>query len=278
VPDSFSVTAEHTDRLQSQAQRLPQAEVLRAIDLLAAALSAVKDGSDPRIQLEIALLKSAQPKADASVQALMARIERLEQVLGGRPPAPAAQEAPEPQAEPAPSAPEPAEEVAAPEPPRAAAVGGSAPVVEADPEPEPDSEPEPEPEPQPEPVGALPVDLEHVRSLWPAAVEAVREENAMVGALLADARPVELQDRRLTISFAAGATFSKKKAENNRALLAKAMRDLTGHSLELVYELRDGEGGGEGEPDASSSLDEEQLLERLKQEFGATEVFDTEES
>src|SRR5919197_2571749 len=84
VPESFAVTAEHTDRLQSQAERISQAEVLRAIDLLAAALSAVKDGSDPRIQLEIALLKSAQPKADASLQALMARIERLEQALGGR--------------------------------------------------------------------------------------------------------------------------------------------------------------------------------------------------
>jgi DNA polymerase-3 subunit gamma/tau len=276
VPDSFAVTAEHTDRLQSQAQRLPQAEVLRAIDLLAAALSAVKDGSDPRIQLEIALLKSAQPKADASVQALMARIERLEQALGGRAPAPAAQEAPKAQPEPAPPA--PAEEAAAPEPPRAAAVAGSAPAVEAEPEPEPEPQPEPDPDPQPEPVGALPVDLDHIRSLWPAAVEAVREENAMVGALLAEARPIALEDQRLTIAFAEGATFSKKKAENNRPLLAQAMRDLTGHSLELVYELRDGAGGDDGEPEASSSLDEEQLLERLRQEFGATEVFDTEES
>jgi DNA polymerase III subunit gamma/tau len=283
VPDSFAVTAEHTDRLQSQAQRLPQAEVLRAIDLLAAALSAVKDGSDPRIQLEIALLKSAQPKADASVQALMARIERLEQALGGRAPAPAAPEAPKTQSEPPPPPAPPAEDAAPPEPPRAAAtpperavaraeagaaLAASAPAVE----------PEPEPEPQPEPVGALPVDLDHVRSLWPAAVEAVREENAMVGALLADARPVELEGRRLTVAFAEGATFSKKKAENNRALLAKAMRELTGQSLELLYELRDGQGGGDGEPEASSSMDEEQLLERLKQEFGATEVFDTEES
>ncbi len=84
VPESFAVTAEHTDRLQAQAGRIAQAEVLRAIDLLAAALSAVKDGSDPRIQLEIALLKAAQPSADASVQALMARIERLEQAISGR--------------------------------------------------------------------------------------------------------------------------------------------------------------------------------------------------
>jgi len=252
VPDSFAVTAEHTDRLQSQAERIPQAEVLRAIDLLAAALSAVKDGSDPRIQLEIALLKSAQPKADASVQALMARIERLEQALGGRAPAPAPPKPPAPK----------------PEPPRAAAANG-APAAMAEPE------PDPPPATRPPPPG---VDLEHIQSLWPAAVEAVREENAMVGALLAEARPAELEGISLTVAFAEGAAFSKKKAENNRALLAKALRDLTGNSLELIYELRDGVEGHAGYSEASSSMDEEQLLERLKQEFGATEVFDDEGS
>jgi DNA polymerase-3 subunit gamma/tau len=252
VPDSFAVTAEHTDRLQSQAERIPQAEVLRAIDLLAAALSAVKDGSDPRIQLEIALLKSAQPKADASVQALMARIDRLEQALGGNVPA-------------APPPPRPS-----PEPPRAGAAV-AAPAI---------AEPEPEPEPEPVPVAttAPAVELEQLQSLWPAAVEAVREENAMVGALLAEARPAELEGNCLTVAFAEGAAFSKKKAENNRALLAKALRDLTGHSLELVYELRDGEDGHAGYSEASSSLDEEQLIERLKQEFGATDFFDDEGS
>ena len=252
VPDSFAVTAEHTDRLQSQAERIPQAEVLRAIDLLAAGLSAVKDGSDPRIQLEIALLKSAQPRADASVQALMARIERLEQALGGRAPAPAPPKPPAPK----------------PEPPRAAAANG-APASMAEPE------PDPPPATRPPPPG---VDLEHIQSLWPAAVEAVREENAMVGALLAEARPAELEGISLTVAFAEGAAFSKKKAENNRALLAKALRDLTGNSLELIYELRDGVEGHAGYSEASSSMDEEQLLERLKQEFGATEVFDDEGS
>src|SRR5690348_619685 len=61
VPDTFAVTAEHTDRLAAQAGRLNQAEILRAIDLLAAAIAAVKDGSEPRIQLEMALLKASQP-------------------------------------------------------------------------------------------------------------------------------------------------------------------------------------------------------------------------
>ncbi|HKN95201.1 MAG TPA: DNA polymerase III subunit gamma/tau [Thermoleophilaceae bacterium] len=268
VPDSFAVTAEHTDRLQSQAERIPQAEVLRAIDLLAAALSAVKDGSDPRIQLEIALLKSAQPKADASVQALMARIERLENALGGRAPAPqpARESKPEPPPAPPPTAAAPPER-AAMRAEAAAAVAASTAVAEPELDPAPDTG-----HPTPD------FDLEHLQSLWPAAVEAVREENAMVGALLADARPAELDGNCLTVAFAGGAAFSKKKAENNRALLAKALRDLTGHSLELVYELRDGEDGHAGYSEASSSMDEEELLERLKQEFGATEVFDDEGS
>src|SRR5256885_135816 len=66
-----------------------QAEVLRAIDLLAAGLTAVKDGSDARIQLEIALLKATQPQSDGSMQALAARVERLEQTVGGGGAAPA---------------------------------------------------------------------------------------------------------------------------------------------------------------------------------------------
>ena len=90
VPDSFSVTAEHTDRLGAQAERFSQGEILRAIDLLAAAVAAVKDGSEPRIQLEMALLKATQPQADLSLQALMFRIEQLEQRVGAPAAGPAA--------------------------------------------------------------------------------------------------------------------------------------------------------------------------------------------
>jgi DNA polymerase III subunit gamma/tau len=277
VPDSFAVTAEHTDRLQSQAERIPQAEVLRAIDLLAAALSAVKDGSDPRIQLEIALLKSAQPKADASVQALMARIERLEQALGGRAPAPAAPESPRREQPEAPAA-TPETDSAAPSEPRgtaspperavaraeaAAAVAASA-VIEPEPQPGRESEAQPAPD----------FDIDQLKALWPAVVEAVCEENQMVGAYLANGRPQALDGGRLTVEFAIESDFAKKTVERKRELPVKALRTLTGQSLEIVYELRD----GELDAQASSSMDEEQLLERLKQEFGATEVFDDEES
>src|SRR5215218_1305338 len=90
VPESFAVTAEDTDRLSAQASRLNQAEILRAIDLLASGIAAVKDGSEPRIQLEMALLKASQPSSDLSLQALMFRIEQLERRIQGGAAAPQA--------------------------------------------------------------------------------------------------------------------------------------------------------------------------------------------
>ena len=170
--------------------------------------------------------------------------------------------------EPPPAATTPPERAAARAEAAATAAVASTAVVEP--------ETEPESQPQPDPAAAPPIDLEQLRTLWPTAVETVRTENGMVGALLAEARPIELEGERLTVAFADGAAFYKKKAEANRGLLATALRGLTGHSLELVYELRDGEGAEEADQDLSG-LSEEELLERLTQDFGATEVLDHEE-
>jgi DNA polymerase III subunit gamma/tau len=240
VPATFAVTAEDTERLNGQAERLPQAEVLRAIDLLARARSAVKEGSEPRIQLELALLKAVQPQSDLSIQALLFRIEQLERKLDSS--AGQAPEAP-------PSPPQPPA-------PRAAAAGGAQAV--AVPKEEAESE----------------LDVEFVRGLWPAALDAVRAENAMVAALLADARPNTISGSKLTVSFPEGAEFSRKKADANRELLQTALRGLTGRSLGVTFDLS-APPPGEGEPRPAMSEDE--LLERLKAEFKAEEVFDHDE-
>jgi DNA polymerase-3 subunit gamma/tau len=261
VPDSFAVTAEHTDRLAGQAERLPQGEVLRTIDLLAAALAAVKEGSEPRLQLELALLKATQPQADQSLQALIHRIDRLEASLAGRQPAPAAT-APASPAPPAAEPPQP-EPVATPDPPAprmAVAAGATVAAVEE----EPDDEPTPV---VVEAEGAL--DLERIVTLWPAVADAIREENGMVAALLAEAVPTELDNGRLTVEFAADAAFSKKKAEGNRDLVASGLRSLTGHTLSLVFEL--GEARAE-QPLVTLTADE--LAERLLRDFDAEEIFE----
>ena len=243
VPDSFSVTAEHGDRLASQAERLSQGEILRAIDFLAAALAAVKDGSEPRMQLEMALLKATQPQADLSLQTLIFRIEQLEGRLGGEP-------AGETTAE------EPVAATASQAAPQRSGAGPSAAVAV-----------EPREEEAPQPTGAL--ELEQVKALWPAVADAVKEENGMLGAAIGAAQPAGLEGDRLTIAFPADAAFVKKKAEANRELVASAVRGLTGHSLALTFELSDEAGS-----DAQATLDHEQLIERLRAEFGAEEIFE----
>jgi DNA polymerase III subunit gamma/tau len=246
VPDSFSVTAEHTDRLAQQAERLSQGEILRAIDFLAAAIAAVKDGSEPRIQLEMALLKATQPQADLSLQALMFRIEQLEAGLGQ-----ASDEAPQ-TSTPAPSP-------AMPSSPRGGRGPSAAVAVEV------------EEEVAPQAVGSI--ELEQIQTVWPAVAEAVCEENQMIGAALAAARPVALEASRLTVAFPTDASFVKKKAEANRDLVERALRGLTGQSLSVAYELRD-----DAAPGGPVLLGEEELIERLRAEFAAEEVFDEEGS
>jgi hypothetical protein len=96
----------------------------------------------------------------------------------------------------------------------------------------------------------------------------------MVAALLADARPSAISGSKLTVSFPEGAEFSRKKADANRGLLQTAMRGLTGRSLGVTFDLS-APPPGEGEPRPAMSEDE--LLERLKAEFKAEEVFDDDE-
>ena len=62
--------------------------------------------------------------------------------------------------------------------------------------------------------------------------------------------------------------FVKKKAEQCRDLVANAVRGITGQSLALAFEL------GAAPAAGPATLDHDQLIARLREEFGAEEVFD----
>src|SRR5205085_2491188 len=103
VPASLPVTEETRDRLRAQSNQLGEAIVLRLCDLLAVAVDDMRQGGDPRLPLELALVKVTRPAADMSHESISYRLELLEH-RGGNPgpaPAPAASTAE------APSQPEP---------------------------------------------------------------------------------------------------------------------------------------------------------------------------
>ncbi len=112
VPESLPVTEETKELLRQQANQLPEPTVLRFIDLLAVAVEDMRQGADPRLPLELAIVKVTRPHADLSRESLAHRVEVLESRGAG----PAPSTAREPAAITAP-APSPASDDPEPAPP-----------------------------------------------------------------------------------------------------------------------------------------------------------------
>ncbi len=239
VPPELRVTPERDRRLVAEAKAVPRTDAVRVLDLISAALDATANGANSRIQLELVLIKAAAPEIDPSVTALLSRIERLE---GG-----AAQSGLE---------------------------GGAA--AHGDVDVTPQAPPEPEPATAAERPPASP-DLQDAARLWPAVVEQVKERNAMLAALLADARPVAVSERELTLAFPSGADFLKRKAEQDehRRATVDALKAVSGRALGLRYELRDSD-DEEGGQDGATGLSGEELVRRFVEEFDAEEILDEE--
>ncbi|TML00564.1 MAG: DNA polymerase III subunit gamma/tau [Actinobacteria bacterium] len=79
VPETLPVTQETRERLRAQANQLGEATVIRMVDLLAVAVEDMRQGGDPRLPLELALVKVTRPGADLSRESLSFRLEQLEQ-------------------------------------------------------------------------------------------------------------------------------------------------------------------------------------------------------
>lgn len=92
--------------------------------------------------------------------------------------------------------------------------------------------------------------------------------NALLGSVIAGARPVELHGDELTVAFDSSAPFMKKKAEDadNRMAVATVLRELTGRRLRLSYELR------ELQSAPADGLSEDEWVARFMHELDAQEL------
>ena len=245
VPDSLPVTDETRERLREQANQLPAPTVLRLCDLLAVAVEDSRQGADPRLPLELALVKVTSPGSDLSRESLAFRVEQLEQRLTGAPrrPTPSARGSAAPTAaattaEPTPVAPQPAPEPAAP------AAGGDGP----------------------------PLALDQLQDAWQRTViPAVQSRSIPVASLLADARPAALEGETLTLEFPATADFHRRQAEESKnvTVIREALYEVTGHRLGVTLSLGE---DLESEPDEDDQLSEDALISMFKDTFDAQEV------
>ena len=75
------VDTEERPGLEEQAGRIPTAEVVRMIEALGDALSRTKRGVEAKLELELTFLKLARGYTEPSVDALLGRLEAVEQAL-----------------------------------------------------------------------------------------------------------------------------------------------------------------------------------------------------
>jgi DNA polymerase-3 subunit gamma/tau len=234
VPDTLPVTDETRERLREQANQLGAPTVVRLIDLLAVAVEDMRQGGDPRLPLELALVKVTRPSSDLSRESLAFRVERLEQggdsasrgVAGGatRVEAPAR-----------------VEQI---EPPETS--GGEAPRLE----------------------------LEQLQEAWRRTIlPAVEQRSIPIGKTLAEAHPAALANDTLTVEFPRSAAFHRTLAEDpkNAELLRDALYEVTGRKLALAFEL--GEESAAGEED-DEPVGEEDIIDLMKSTFDARELSD----
>jgi DNA polymerase III subunit gamma/tau len=199
VPGSLPVTEETKELVREQANQLPEPTVVHLIDLLAVAVEDMRQGGDPRLPLELALVKVTRPQSDLSRESLAHRVELLETKASG--------------------------------------TGGShQPVADAPARDEPTGETPAAADVEP---SGPDVGLEQITEAWPRSiVEAVRQRSIPVASLLAEARPRELEGDTLTLEFPPGADFHRRQVAepSNIGLVREALHEVTGRRLTVVLE------------------------------------------
>ena len=246
-PDAFTVTAAEPERLRAQAEAMSDLTLGRAVDTLSKALADIREGDEPRMTVELALLRAARPQLDPSKEALAERLERLEAAVAGAGGGIAV------------SDPAPDEAVArrargrrtvasdvlpgnaAPRPRaradwlRASRVADSSAAEEANDGGTPTAA-----------VVVEAVSLEQVVGAWPEVIDQVRQGGSeLLSHVLAVARPVavNVEEAVLEVGFPPSAAFNKRKAEaaEARDRFADAMKTIVGERLRPVYVLLEGD-------------------------------------
>jgi DNA polymerase-3 subunit gamma/tau len=228
------LAAADPERMQAQAEEFTDLGLTRAIDAVAAALSAIREGDEPRMTMELALLRAARPQLDPTREAFAQRLERLEQAQG-------AGEAPPAKVRDVPAAP-------------------------ASEEPDAGAEDEPKAEVDLEKlIGLWPAVMDQVRDQGSELLSHALSVARPVA--------VNVEEAVLQVGFPASAGFNKRKAEagDAKAKLADAVKTIVGERLRPVYVLLEGEHDDAEAATGEGELSPDELFEQFKDAFDGEE-------
>jgi DNA polymerase-3 subunit gamma/tau len=194
------------ERLNALGEQLGNAALVRVVETLGQAIVDMRgvDAADPRLVLEVALVRLSRRDAGPPLQTVIERIERLERAVAGGTPA-----------QPDPAARPPGRTIGA-------VRADAAPAGEA---PQPAQQPDPEPAPAPAVADDGPLDLDDVIVAWGQLLPNL---SPATRAAVQSAQPVRVDGNVVTFGMAPGLLEAarprfKKEADTIRAALAERL-------------------------------------------------------
>jgi DNA polymerase-3 subunit gamma/tau len=243
---------EHYERLAAQVEGTTVADLLRAVRVLNDAANDARWSTQPRLALEVALIRLARPEMDPSLEGVMARLERLEAGAA------------------APVSPPPH-----PDPPSPARPSPPAPARPAVPAGPPESPPSRRSRVEEEATPAL-VTIDEVRRQWARVLEDVKRKKMLCHALLIDGTPLEVTGDLLTVGLRSAYSFHVESLNRpeNREIVEGALARVLARPLRFRCLLYDAPPAvpladlppPPADPDADGG---DSFVERARQMFGA---------
>ncbi len=242
-------TTAQLERYRQQAREFGGVDRLaRALDICGSLVSELRNSSDARLSVEIAMTRLTRPDSEITLEALAERIEALElrPSMGAVAQAafdPVAQPHAQADSQPAPVVDDVPQEASAFElEPQPAVADDTPPWEDAVSIPDPEPAPVPVPQPEPEPVAVASGDMSPER-LLAALLSVVRREDAATGALLSGVSIAE-EDGMYHLLFPTGSDFQMRIVSGPEAktIINKAFAEVLGY--EAHFDCRIGSFSG----------------------------------
>lgn len=237
--DLLDSTETRLQMLQTQATRAPVEDILRTLNTLVATEAEARWSPQPRLLLEIALIRLCRPEMDPTLEGLRTRLQALEQRLGGESPSPK---------------PAGSERTAAP----------------ASVEPSRTSRAPARDELKAQEAQSATIVIGDVRRAWARVLEEVKRTKMFCHALLIEGTPVELNGSTLVVSLRTGFNFHVENLHKpeNRDVVEGALQRVFNHRLRLECTIH----SEEMRPEAQHPLVEDPMVSAAVQLFGAQVV------
>ncbi|MGH2399335.1 MAG: DNA polymerase III subunit gamma/tau [bacterium] len=271
----LDTTEQRLRALQQQAQEASVEDILRALNVLSTAETEARWNPQPRLLLEIALIRLCRPEMDPTLEGLRARLSAIEERLGQTAPSPAQPQQPLPKPappKPGPPKPVPTSPSSAEKPePRTAPKPGAKGPMNAEALPAMMAVVETRPGMAEEVTSEAVVAIEDVRRQWARILEEVKRTKMFCHALLIEGMPLQVDGGDLVIGLRTGYNFHVENLHRpeNRAVVEGAVERVLQHRLRLRCTVLDETAAP---PPAERAAESDPIVAKAMQLFGGQVV------